>query len=129
MNGRDFSEIATLHSTSPDRFDGGDLGFFSMGEMPEEFDMVFGLKVGEISPVIQTGYGYHIFLVDEHLPARILNPDEAAERIRTTLIQNRRKSRYSGYVADLRQNAKININYSILFASQSRNPAMQERPK
>lgn len=122
LNGSDFMEIAATHSLSPDRLEGGDLGFFTQGEMPEEFDVVFDLNIGEISPVIQTGYGYHLFRVEEHQPSRDLSLKEATDEIRADLAQRKRNSRFTGYINTLRQKARIRINSSILFSSLFRNP-------
>jgi len=61
-----FADTAGRVSISPEKERGGDLGFFSRGEMPEEFErVVFKLKPGEISGVIKTEYGYHIFYLQE----------------------------------------------------------------
>jgi peptidyl-prolyl cis-trans isomerase C len=122
LNGSDFMEIAATHSLSPDRFEGGDLGFFTKGEMPEEFDVVFDMNTGEISPIIQTGYGYHLFRVEEYQPSRDLNLKEAKDEIREDLTQRKRNIRFMRYINTLRQKAQIKINSSILFSSQFRNP-------
>lgn len=46
---------------------GGELGAFSHGQMVPEFEAAaFAAKVGEITPVVRTQYGYHIIRVDKH---------------------------------------------------------------
>lgn len=60
-----FAVVAEEVSLGPENRGGGDLGFFARGEMPREFEaVVFRLGPGEISPVVRTDYGYHIFLVE-----------------------------------------------------------------
>jgi hypothetical protein len=60
--GGDFTEIAKQHSL--DRASGakgGDLGRFRRGDLRPEFEeVVFRLKVGEVSSVVKTDLGYHI---------------------------------------------------------------------
>ena len=49
---------------------GGDLGFFPRGQMPPAFDeVVFKLRPGQVSDVVSTEYGYHLFKVMEFKPA------------------------------------------------------------
>ena len=128
LQGHDFSEMATTHSLSPDRMEGGDLGFFAKGELPEEFDVVFNLKNGEISPVIESGYGFHLFKVEERQPEKMMERAEADEKIKTILTQQKWKQRFLEYMIALRKKSKININYAILLAPESPSPAEDERP-
>jgi parvulin-like peptidyl-prolyl isomerase len=117
LAGGRFDELARTQSLSPDRSKGGDLGYFSRGEMPEAFDVVFRMKVGELSPVIKTEYGYHLLTLVEHRPAKMLSETEAAERIRAILSENKREGLYSDWTADLRRKAKITVNYSFLLGA------------
>ena len=57
-----FSTLATLYSEDPGSAGkGGELGFFTRGDMVAEFEAAaFALKPGEVSPVIETQYGFHI---------------------------------------------------------------------
>jgi peptidyl-prolyl cis-trans isomerase C len=68
VDGGDFAEIAKKESDdvgSGSR--GGELGPFSHGQMVPEFeDAAFKAKVGEVTPVVRTQYGYHIIKVDKH---------------------------------------------------------------
>lgn len=62
-----FSAVAREVSLSPEGRNGGDLGYFSRGDMPGEFEeAVFSLKQpGEISQVVKTPYGFHVFLLED----------------------------------------------------------------
>lgn len=57
-----FAEVAKKNSQDPgSAANGGDLDFFTRGAMTKAFeDAVFALKKGEISPVVETEFGYHI---------------------------------------------------------------------
>lgn len=67
LNGDRFSTLATLYSEDPGSASkGGELGFFTRGDMVGEFEAAaFALKPGEVSPVIETQYGFHIIQLIE----------------------------------------------------------------
>lgn len=70
--GENFAELAIEHSLSPDRLNGGELGPFAKGELPEIFDTTcFNLPIGAISAVAKSDYGYHICKVLERRKHRI----------------------------------------------------------
>ena len=67
LKGEKFSMLATLYSQDPGTAKkGGELGFFSRGEMVGEFESAaFALKPGEVSPIIETQFGFHIIQLIE----------------------------------------------------------------
>ena len=70
-DGAKFADLARERSLSADAKDGGDLGWFPRGVMPPQFDAVaFSLGPGQISEVVTTDYGFHIFKLLERRPAR-----------------------------------------------------------
>ena len=60
--GDDFARLAVEYSDEPGAGNrGGALGRFSRGQMVPQFEAVaFKLKVGEISDIVETGFGFHI---------------------------------------------------------------------
>lgn len=118
ISGQDFGEIAKARSLSPDKVQGGDLGFFAKGEMPEAFDVVFTQGKGKLSPIVKSSYGYHLFKVEGRQTGKALTLTEATERIRTLLAEDKREGKFLEWVTGLRQKAKIRINYPLLDAAQ-----------
>ena len=67
VKGEKFSMLATLYSQDPGSAkQGGELGFFSRGDMVGEFEAAaFALKPGEVSPIVETKLGFHIIQLIE----------------------------------------------------------------
>lgn len=62
-SGADFATEASKRSDCSSFKKGGDLGFFSRGEMQKPFeDATCGLKVNEMSGIVETDSGLHLIL-------------------------------------------------------------------
>jgi len=72
-SGADFELLAKRESMDPgSKENGGDLGWNRRGRMLPEFDRwMFALPPGQLSPVVETAYGYHIIRVDRVNPAEV----------------------------------------------------------
>jgi peptidyl-prolyl cis-trans isomerase SurA len=72
--GGDFEQIAKRESMDPGTKQlGGDLGWNRRGSglVPEFEAMMFALRPGDVSPVIETAFGYHIIKVDRVQSAEV----------------------------------------------------------
>ena len=85
--GEDFAELAAAHSDDEgSRAKGGDLGYFSPGQMVPDFeDVAFYTNPGETSDIVETKYGYHIIRVEDHIDARERSFEEMKDVIREKL--------------------------------------------
>ncbi|MEK5441032.1 MULTISPECIES: peptidylprolyl isomerase [Bacillaceae] len=98
--GEDFGELAAEYSTDESNSEiGGDLGFFSRGEMVQEFeDAAFSLGVGEISEPVQTEYGYHVIKVVDKIEAKEAVYEDVKEEIKTTLFDSKMETEYIAWL-------------------------------
>ncbi len=59
--GRSFEELAKNNSKCPSGASGGDLGWFGKGMMVAPFEKAcFEMAEGQVSPPVQTQFGYHL---------------------------------------------------------------------
>jgi peptidyl-prolyl cis-trans isomerase C len=109
--GADFATVARKRSTAPEAEEGGDLGYFAMGDMPGEFNVVFGLPRGGVSGVVKSPYGYHIFKLENKRKAGRIPFEEAAPGIAEKLRQQKQDERYQQWLRELRERTKFVVNY------------------
>jgi len=104
--GADFTELAKKSSDGPSAQTGGDLGYFSRGQMVKPFeDAAFSLKPGQISDPVQTEFGWHVIKVEDKRNRPLPTFDEVKEQLMASLVQNQLKT----VVQTLRGSAKIDI--------------------
>jgi len=93
-DGAEFAALAREFSTGPSGPGGGDLGWFGEGVMVAPFfEAVIALKPGEVSPPVQTDFGWHVILLKEtrsqERPALSAVRDEIIESMRNAALEAR----------------------------------------
>lgn len=107
-NKADFAKLAKEHSACPSKEKGGDLGFFGKGQMVPEFEKAaFALNKDEISPVVETPFGFHIIQALEKREGKSPTFDEAKSSIAIILQRKQVAERGEDMMKDLRKRAKI----------------------
>lgn len=75
--GGDFAVLARRYSQDGSAQQGGDLGWFREGQMVRPFEaMAYALRPGDISPVVETEFGYHVIKLE-----KIRGPERSARHI------------------------------------------------
>ena len=100
----EFREVARKESSGPEASKGGKMGLFKPGQLP--FDMekvVFSLKEGEVSPVVESSYGYHIFRLDRRYEPDLVPESEAAPDIKMRLLDQKIKQALAQNLEELKR--------------------------
>jgi peptidyl-prolyl cis-trans isomerase C len=116
--GEDIATLASENSDCPSKDKGGDLGFFGKGQMVKSFeDAAFALEPGEISPVVETQFGYHVIEVTEKEKAEVTSFDDARDSIIDYLADMKKQDEMNNYMTSLRESAEIEYADSALAPS------------
>ncbi|MEP6592141.1 MAG: peptidylprolyl isomerase [Acidobacteriota bacterium] len=108
--GGDFATLAKKYSKDGSAAQGGDLNFFTKGQMVPAFDQVaFSLKPGETSDVVTTPFGYHIIRVTEHRAASTVPFEQVSERIKEYLTEQQKQERAQAFIEELKKKARIEV--------------------
>jgi peptidyl-prolyl cis-trans isomerase C len=106
--GEPFESLAKEHSDCPSSAQGGDLGYFQKGQMVKPFeDAAFALKVGEVSDIVETRFGYHLIKLVDRKPERTMPFDEVKGDIEQYLGEQKVYAELKKIVERLRSEAKI----------------------
>jgi peptidyl-prolyl cis-trans isomerase C len=107
--GGDFAALAKENSDDPSaKVNSGDLGFFDKSAMVKEFaDAAFAMKVGQISNVVETQYGYHIIKVTDHKDGGMVSFDKAKADILKQLKNKKMGELFKQMVEKMKSEAKI----------------------
>jgi peptidyl-prolyl cis-trans isomerase C len=106
-SGRDFSELAKEKSTGPSGPSGGELGWFSAGQMVAEFsEATAAMEKGTYSKTpVKTQFGWHVIMLDDVRDSTPPPFEDIKERIRMVLANQQLQA----HVAGLRETASVDI--------------------
>jgi peptidyl-prolyl cis-trans isomerase C len=106
LNG-DFAQVAKEVSLSPTAAQGG-FHYYEEGQLPSVFeDVVHKLNPGQISTIVTTEYGFHIFRLERK--AEPLTTDDAKKQIKQDLIASKSQSLLDEDAKRLRASAKVKL--------------------
>ena len=117
--GADFAALARESSDDAGTRDrGGDLGAFTrQSHAPAFDDAAFSMKVGQISDVVQTDFGFHIIKKTKHEAARTKTLAEAAPEIRALLHRKLEAQKLTDWLKEARTKATVHIEEPYRFGA------------
>lgn len=103
-----FEALAAAHSDCPSRTRGGNLGQITTGATTPEFERAL-LKMGpgEIGPVVESRYGFHIIRLERRIAGALLPFEVVHARIAAYLAKRSQRLAIAQYVARLASRAKL----------------------
>jgi peptidyl-prolyl cis-trans isomerase C len=109
-SGADFAELAKKYSADGSAPQGGDLNFFTKGQMVPAFDeAAFALKPGQISDIVTTQFGYHIIKVTDRRGASTVPFEQVSEKIKEFLTEQQKQQKAQAFIDALKQKARIEV--------------------
>jgi peptidyl-prolyl cis-trans isomerase SurA len=99
LKGKDFGDLARQYSDDDSKAKGGELGEFDPNDLNDAVAAgIKNVKVGDVSPVIRTKYGFHIIKVEEHQVPGGIALSEVKGAIRQKLQADRSKQDFEKWV-------------------------------
>ena len=106
--GCDFDGLAKIYSDGPGAGEGGLMGYIKRGDLlPEIEKVVFGLKPGETSGIVQSSLGYHIFKVEEKEASKTMSLSESRHEVEMAVYKMKTEMKIRGWLDSLKKNAYI----------------------
>lgn len=108
--GHEMGKLAEEYSIAPEAEEKGMLDWISQGELDEVIDsFVFSLKKGEISGVLESPYGYHIFEVQEVKDEGIKAFPETIKIIDSKITLKKKELAYRKWLDNLKSRFPVSI--------------------
>lgn len=105
--GANFAEEARLHSEDGSAPQGGDLGWLSPGETVPEFENAMdALKVGQVSGLVQSGFGWHLIQVLERRNTDV-SVEQKRQRARNAIRTFKSDEAFQDWLRQLRDRAFV----------------------
>jgi peptidyl-prolyl cis-trans isomerase SurA len=98
-SGTDFSELAHKYSDDESKNAGGELGWFSPGDIKDQiYNAVKGLKPGEISQLVRTEHGFHILKLEDHEVPGVRPLADVKGLIRNQLVNQKANAQLQSWI-------------------------------
>ncbi len=125
IDGEDFATLAILYSEDPGSAStGGELGFQGRSELVPEFaEATFSLKLGAVSPIVQTKFGYHIIQLIERKDEKV-NVRHILMKPKVTIAERNSALEFLDSTANLIRADSISFINAVHYFSQDEETVM-----
>ncbi len=111
--GMDFVTLAKQKSVDATAANGGDLGWFTRGQLVPEFEQaVFALQRGKVSDIVKTQFGYHVIRVEDMSIRPRLEYEAVKNQVKEALVAEKRRTVITKTIATLKKQYKIKKDIS-----------------
>ena len=109
-NGGRMADLAKEYSIAPEAEKEGMLGWVSEGQLDETIDkFVFSLKENEISKILESPYGFHIFKIIDMKEKGIKEFPEAIREIESTISMEKREVVFKKWLDGLKKEFPVRV--------------------
>ena len=109
-SGEDFLKLAKAFSEDPGSKDRGGTYIFTKGQMAIEFETAaFKLRIGQISDVVETPYGYHVIKLIDREPKYTAPYEKAQRQVRDMLVGEKADEQMPNYSKGLRIKFRVEV--------------------
>jgi peptidyl-prolyl cis-trans isomerase C len=111
VNGADFAKLAAANSDDPgSKTKGGDLDWVSPGQAPPTLEKAaMALKPNEISPVVESPFGFHIIQLLERQAAAQVPYEQVKDRLAMMLKQKQAQESVQAKIKELKAKSKVDV--------------------
>lgn len=110
QTGSDFANLAQSYSEAPQRSAGGDMGWVSETSLRKEIsDVVFRMRPGEISNIIELDEGFYILMIEDVRRASVISLADVRDQIEETLLLEEKEKLQQQWLDSLRAKAFIKM--------------------
>ncbi len=105
-----FESAAAKYSAAPEAHQGGDLGWFAAGELPQVYDLCFLLEPGQVSAVVASEFGFHIFQVVDRRTEGPEPFESARARLEADIGRERQTAAMKAVLDELKSTNPVVVN-------------------
>jgi peptidyl-prolyl cis-trans isomerase SurA len=108
--GAAFESVVNRYAAGEEGIESSDLGYFKLEDLSRELrELLRDMRAGEMTPVLETGFGYQIVYVHEIANSEGKSLEEASAEIENKLYNEVVDEKYQSWLQSLRERSYIRI--------------------